>query len=637
MLLYHKCRRGKNLFSASLYLCSKIRYNETSNVIICCPGKEGMVLSASVEAIHMIKMSQSLASQYYSVRNITSLKEMLDSSVDLYRKNTAFLIKKEKGGEYCRICYEQLKNDVEALGTKLLDMGLLGKRIAIIGENCYEWIVAYLAVVNGVGVVVPLDKELNKEEICNIIDTAECNAVFHTNTFRDIFKDHPVAHQIAMRLYGDRTELSEVLPDEPEKDGLSTWEALVGAGEKLVRGGDRRYIDFSLDPEEMRMLLFSSGTTGMAKGIMLSHRNIVNDIMDTRRIVHIKPEDRSLSILPIHHTFELTLGILTLLYSGASIAFYEGLKYVAKNLVEAQATVLLGVPLIFESMYNKIWKQAAKTGKDIALRKAIKFNRFLRAMGISAERKLFHAIHDNFGGKLRLLITGAAAIDPNVCRGYEDIGLKVLQGYGLTECAPLVAGTPDFSDTYKKAGSVGPALPSGRLKIVDPDENGIGEIAYQGPNVMIGYYNMPEETAAVLHDGWFFTGDLGFMDDKGWLYITGRKKNVIVTKTGKNIYPEEIELYVNRSPYIEESMVYGIDEDLDEGTIVGVQIKPAYEAIYEKFGEDYNDDQIYQLLKEEIRDINTSLAVYKRIRNVSIRREDFIKTTTKKIKRHQNL
>jgi len=582
-------------------------------------------------------MAQSFAAQCYTVRTITSLREMLNTSAKLYKNNTAFLIKKEKGGEYFRIRYEQLKHDVEALGTKLIDMGLSGKKIAIIGENCYQWVVAYLAVVNGVGVAVPLDKELNKEEICNIIDTAECNAVFHTGTFAKVFRDHPIGQRINMRLYGDRTDLSETLSEEPTKEGALTWEALVGAGEKMLQAGDVRFLNAPLDPEEMSTLLFSSGTTGMAKGIMLSHRNIVSDIMDTRRIVKVNPEDRSLSILPIHHTFELTLGIMTMLYSGASIAFYEGLKYVAKNLVEAQATLLLGVPLIFESMYQKIWKQAAKTGKAVALQKAIKFNRFLRAMGINGEKKLFHSIYQSFGGKLRMLITGAAAIDPNVCRGYEDIGLKVLQGYGLTECAPLVAGTPDFSDTYKKAGSVGPALPSGELKIVDADENGIGEIAYRGPNVMLGYYNMPEETATVLKEGWFYTGDLGFLDDTGWLYITGRKKNVIVTKTGKNIYPEEIEIYVNRSPYIEESMVYGIDDDEEEGTVVGVQVRPAYEAIYEKFGSGYNDDQIYELMKKEIRDINGGLAVYKRIRKVSVRREEFVKTTTKKIKRHQNI
>ena len=582
-------------------------------------------------------MSAEFADQYYPVRTIASLKEMLNSSAELYRGNPAFLVKKEKGGKYCRIRYEQLRHDVEALGTKLLDMGLLGEKIGIIGENCYQWIVAYLAVVNGVGVVVPMDKELNKEEIVNILATADCKAVFHTASFTKQFKDHPIMHRIGMRLYGDRTDLAEPMPDELEKDGVSTWESLVGAGEKLINAGDRRYIDCEINPEEMRMLLFSSGTTGVSKGIMLNHRNIVSDILDTRRIVNVSPADRTLSILPIHHTFELTLGMMTILYSGASVAFCEGLKYVQKNLAEAQATMLLGVPLIFESMYNKIWKQAVKTGKDKALRKAIKFNRFLKAMGMSVEKKLFHTIYENFGGKLRVLITGAAAIDPNVCRGFEDIGIKVLQGYGLTECSPLVAGTPDFGDTYKKAGSVGPVLPSGQLKIVDPDDNGIGEIACQGPNVMLGYYKMPEETAEVLRDGWFYTGDLGFLDETGWLYITGRKKNVIVTKTGKNIYPEEVELYINKSPYIEESMVYGIDDDAEEGTIVGVQIRPDYAVIYEKFGEGYSDDKIFALMQREIRDINGELAVYKRIRKISVRREEFVKTTTKKIKRHQNL
>lgn len=571
-----------------------------------------------------------------TIRTIETLKEMLDTSAELYRDNVAFLIKKERGGPYHEIRYNQLKNDVDALGTKLLDMGLLNSKIAIIGENSYEWIVTYLAIVNGVGVVVPLDKELNGEEIENLVRTAECKGIFFTDTYEEMVKPLPVDLKVRMEVYGDRTDLKELLPKDPPVLGVWLWATLVHDGEDLLRSGSRTYLDQKIDPEEMRMLLFSSGTTGKAKGVMLCHKNLVNNIMDTMHIVYIKPEDRTLSILPIHHTFECTLGMLLIIYSGASAAFFEGLKYISKNLEEAKATILIGVPLIFESVYSKIWKQAEKSGKAGALKKAIKLNRFLKTMGISAEKKLFHAIHQSFGGKLRMMVSGAAAIDPNVCRGFEDMGIRFLQGYGLTECSPLVSGTPEESDTYKKAGSVGPVIKSGELKIIDADADGIGEIIYRGSNVMLGYYNMPEETAAVLKDGWFYTGDLGFLDENGWLYITGRKKNVIVTKTGKNIYPEEVELYVNRNKYIQESLVHGIEETIEEGAEVSVQVRPAYEIIYEEFGPDLDDTGVYQLIKKAISEVNEKLPVYKRIKNITIRKEEFIKTTTKKIKRHQN-
>lgn len=569
--------------------------------------------------------------KFHSARNITSLKDMLSQSVELFKDRTAFLVKTERGGQYHHIKYTQVKSDVEALGTKLLNMGLEGKRIAIIGENCYQWIIAYLAVVNGVGTAVPLDKELTKDEIHKLLSVAECEAVFYTDSYEDVIREYPIRYKVKMKIY----EGSDTVKDDVD---VIRWGALIAEGKRMVTAGNRDFVDCVIDPEEMRMLLFSSGTTGIPKGIMLCHRNVVSNMMDTRKIVDVKPEDRTLSILPIHHTFECTLGLLTVLYSGASVAFFEGLKYVAKNLEEARATILLGVPLIFESIYNKIWRQADKNGKSRALKKAVKFNRVLKAFGISAERMLFRPIHESFGGRLRMMVTGAASIDPNVIRGFEDFGIRMLQGYGLTECSPLVAGTPDFSaDTYKKAGSVGCVIQSGKLKIIEQDEDGIGEIVFKGPNVMLGYYKMPAETDKVLKDEWFYTGDLGFLDEKGWLYITGRKKNVIVTKTGKNIYPEELEVYLSRSKYIRESMVYGVRRDEDDGTVVGVQIRPDYDVILDEYGKNLDDDSIFKLIKKTITEINEGLPVYKRIRDLSIRKDEFIKTTTKKIKRFKNM
>ncbi|HYE68070.1 MAG TPA: AMP-binding protein, partial [Anaerovoracaceae bacterium] len=465
-------------------------------------------------------------------------------------------------------------------------------------------------------------------------------AVFFTNTFEDYFKDYDIEYKIRMKVYGDRTDLSEPLkePAENTEAGqILDWETLVYEGEKLVAEGNRDFIDAEIDPNAMKIILFTSGTTDAAKGVMLSHCNISSCIMDTCKIANITPQDRTLSILPIHHTFESTMGMSLILYRGASIAFFEGLKYINKNLAEAKATVLIGVPLIFESIYDKIWKQAEKQGKAGTLKKAIKLNRTMKTMGIDVSRKLFKSVHDKFGGKLRLMITGAAAIDPNVLRGFEDLGFTMMQGYGLTECSPLVSGPPDFCNRYKKAGSSGPAVASGEIKIIDKDEDGIGEIIFRGPNVMLGYYNMPDKTDEVIKDGWFYTGDLGFLDDEGWLYITGRKKNVIVTKTGKNIYPEEVEFYINRNKYIQESLVHEFFDENSDDTQVGAQIRPNYDVIYEEFGESFGEEEVQSLIKRVISDINEKLPIYKRVRNIAVRKDEFIKTTTKKIQRFKNI
>lgn len=588
-------------------------------------------------------MTNSYKDNYHEVREVNTIKEMMNTSAELFADRPAYLIKTEKGGQYHPISYQQAKQDADALGTQLIAMGLKDAKIAVIGENCYEWIISYFAVVNGTGTVVPLDKELGREEIYNLLKTADCKAVFFTQTFEEYFKDYDIPFKIRMKVYCDRTGLDQELSSQDEKAGEETsgdiyeWEHLVAKGGKRLSQGDRIFLDAEIDPYEMKIILFTSGTTDAAKGVMLCHKNIISNIIDTCKIAYIEPEDRTLSILPIHHTFESTLGLLLVFYRGASVAFYEGLKYINKNLVEAEATVLVGVPLIFESIYDKIWKQAEKSGKAAVLRKAIKINKTLKALGIDASRKLFKSVHEKFGGKLRLLVTGAAGIDPNVLRGFEDLGIRMLQGYGLTECSPLVSGTPDFCNTFKKAGSVGPCVDSGELKIIDKDGDGIGEIIYKGPNVMLGYYQMPEKTAEVLKDGWFYTGDLGFLDEEGWLYITGRKKNVIVTKTGKNIYPEEVEYYINRNKYIQESLVHGTFDEESDDTLVSVQVRPDYDVIYQEFGENFGEEEVHSLIRRAIAEINEILPIYKRVRSIAVRKDEFIKTTTKKIQRYKNI
>lgn len=580
-------------------------------------------------------MKKNYTKHYHEVKEIVTLKQMLNESCEEFSDRPVCFVKEEKGGIYQEIKYTQLKSDVDALGTSLMSLGLSGEKIAIIGENCYQWLTAYYAITNGTGVVVPLDKELTKEEVHNFLKIAECKAIFFTETYENYLEGIEMPFKFKMKMYANRASFTPLSTEDKLMGEVKSWEQLVSEGEDMVLKGDKQFIDAPLDPDELRILLFTSGTTDSAKGVMLSHRNIASDIMDTCKIAYIGPEDRTLSVLPIHHTFESSLGISLIIYRGASIAFYEGLKYVAKNLAEAQATVFIGVPLIFESMYAKIWKQAEKTGQAEKLAKGMKLNRILLSLGINKSRTLFKSVYDTFGGKLRMIITGAAGIDPEVSRGYQNMGFTVLQGYGLTETSPLAAGSPDFGSTYKKAASSGPCVAAGEIKIANVDEEGIGEILFQGPNLMLGYYKRPDLTAESIIDGWFHTGDLGYLDKDGWLYITGRKKNVIVTKNGKNIYPEEVEVYMNRSKYIQESLVHGVEKGDD--TVVSAQIIPAYDAIYEAFGNDYSEQEIEELIKSTISEINEKLPIYKRVRNFSIRANDFVRTTTHKIKRHKNI
>lgn len=603
---------------------------------------------------------------FNDIREMSTIKELIYGSVEMYPERPAFWVKKKKGAPYEAVSYSLLKHDVESLGAQLRAMGLAGERIGVMGEGCYEWIATYLAVVMGGGVIVPIDKELGSDEIQNILDTAECHTVFYTEAQASKFKAvKGVENHVVMQFYGDRTDINvnmlEYLgksvatasADQDKSDSSYAaraaqdaenihtvnyydWKQLTGAGENLIALGNTGFEFKDDDADRMSVLLFTSGTTGKPKGVMLSQRNITSNIMDTCRIAHILPTDKTLSILPIHHTYECTFGMLLVLYRGASTAFCEGLKYITKNMNEAQNTIFIAVPLVLEMIYDKIWKQVKKQGKEATLKRGISLSNKMKALGIDLRRTIFKQIHKELGGKLRMIITGAAALYPNVFRGFEDLGITVLQGYGLTECTPLVSGTPESAkERYKKAGSVGVAVAGGEFKIINADENGIGEILYRGPNVMLGYYNMPEETEKVMVDGWFNTGDLGFTDNEGWLYLTGRHKNVIVTKSGKNIYPEEIEEVLNSLPCISECMVYGLLSGNED--IVAVQVLPDMEHIEEALGHKPDDDEVYKFVKSAVNEANMTMTSYKRVKQVVIRKEDFIRTTTRKIKRQDNM
>ncbi len=559
----------------------------------------------------------------YEVRTVTNLKEMLSQSCELYGDKAAFIINSKEGSE--DISYSRFKADVDAFGTALINLGLKDKCIAVIGENRYEWCVSYLATVGGAGIVVPIDRELHISEIENIINRCNADAIIYTNKHNDCMA----------KLAENSLSIKHFINMDAETDGefyLSFYK-LLETGREMVKLGNLDFIEAEIDNNGLAVLLFTSGTTGLAKGVMLSHKNICTNVVSVRSTVLVESNDSSLSILPMHHTYECTIGFLAFIYSGATISFNEGLKYIAKNLKEVRPTVLVVVPLILENLYKKIWAQAGKKkfGK-LKLKLVLFLTTLLYCLfRIDVRKKVYKQIHDSVGGKLRLILTGAAAIDPAVSKGFRKMGIKVLQGYGLTECAPLVTGNRDFEF---RDNSVGKPLPGVQVKIDNPDEKGIGEILVKGENVMLGYYKDEASTDKSIKDGWFYTGDLGMVDKNGYLYITGRSKNIIIIKNGKNVYPEELEASINKNPYVQESLVSGeIDESTGE-THIHAHILPNLEYIKDKFkGVSLSKDELIKLFNDIIKNVNRDLPLYRRIRKITLRESEFIKTTTKKIKR----
>jgi len=567
----------------------------------------------------------------YEVRKINDLKEMITSSVELYKDKPVFWVKqkgqKDQNGQdgYQSISYKQMKADLDALGTALVDMGLSGKRIAVIGENRYEWAISYLAVVTGTGIVVPIDKELPQSEIISLTKRAEVNAIIFSGNNYSVISEiiaNKDNHNITfINMDGLQTE-----------NGILAYKDLISKGKELLNKGDSRFINSTIDAKKMSILLFTSATTEKSKAVMLSHNNICINLMSMSSMIYIAPSDIFFSILPLHHTYECTCGFLCPIYRGASIAYCEGLRHIQKNLQESKATVMLAVPLIFETMYRRIWDQAKKSGSDKKLKTGLKLSNFLRKFDIDITKKLFAPIYSSFGGNIRLLISGAAGINPVVAKGYRDLGLFFIQGYGLTECSPIAALNRDVDF---KDDAAGLPLPGMKIKTDSPNEEGIGEIVVKGDNVMLGYYGNPEATNKVLKDGWFYTGDLGFIDKDGFVHITGRKKHVIVTKNGKNIYPEEIETLLNQSKYIKESLVYGKDDPEYGDVVVSAAIVPNIENMQEDAqGKILSKDEIHELIRKEVKQINKKLVIYKYIRDFNIRENEFAKTTTKKIKRY---
>lgn len=557
---------------------------------------------------------------FYETRKITDLKDMLNSSCELYGDNIAFLKKDVPGGEYVEVKYNEYKRDVEALGTALISLGLKDKNIAIIGENRYEWAVSYLGIVNGTGTVVPLDKELPEAELESLINRGELSAIIYSKKKNEQIENIKKKNE-TIKYY---------IPMDADENTENSYKNLLKKGNELLNAGDRTFLDAKIDPNAPLIMLFTSGTTEQSKAVLLSHWNIAYDLICSCKSIMVNPEDRFFSVLPIHHTYECTAGFLVPIYRGASIAYCEGLRHISQNLKEAKPTMVLAVPALFENMYKKVWDAVEKQGKTKLIKVMIKVSDALYACGINIKGILFKKIHENFGGRLRIGIVGAAAMDKNIIAGFRSLGIHMIQGYGLTECAPLAALN---RDCYYNDASAGREVPGIKLRIDEPNDEGVGEICVQGDNVMLGYYKNEEATKKALRDGWLHTGDLGYFDNDGFLFITGRMKNVLITKNGKNVYPEELEDLINKIDVVKESMVYQTENEQKDDTILAAIIVPDFDKVKEKYGE-ISDEELKQKIWEEVKLVNKQLVSYKYVKQIKIRKEELEKTTTLKIKRY---
>lgn len=556
-----------------------------------------------------------------------NLKEMINLSAQKHGDKPAFRFKTDKPGEFRNITFNDFLNDINALGTKLINMGLSDKRIAIISDNRYEWALAYMAIACGTGVVVPLDKMLPANELEALIIRSGVEAIFYSSKYDEVMQDIRNRKTTDLRYY-----ISMDL--EKRENGVYSQKELVKAGKELIEKGNRKFLDAKINNEAMGFMLFTSGTTAMSKAVMLSHKNIASNLMDIAKVLNLDERDTLLSFLPLHHTFECTVGFLYPISRGASIAYCEGIRHIANNIKEYQITAMISVPALYESIYKRLMKNIEKKGKLPEVEKMIKLTNMFSKVGIDIKRVVFKDIIDGLGGKIRLLVNGAAALSPEVEKGFNDLGITTVQGYGLTETSPVISAGTDFE---QRIGSVGKVFPSVKLKIINKDENGIGEIYVKGPTVMLGYYQNEEATKEVLDKGWFNTGDLGYVDKKGFLFLCGRKKSVIVLKNGKNVFPEEIETVINKIEGVKESFVYGQAEEDDK-----IDLKVCAKIVYDKdlMKEIYNvetEEEIYDVLWDKIKEINKTMPEYKYVKKIIITDEELVKTTTQKIKRHEEM
>ena len=536
-----------------------------------------------------------------------------------FGKSIAF--KYKENNEIKEITYEQFVKDIKALGTALIDMKV--KRVAVIGNNSYKWCTTYLATTTAGKVIVPLDKALTDIEIGNLIKRSEADTIVYEKKYQKaideiIKKGCNLKNLICMDSKGNKEVLS--------------YDKILEKGKEILENGDKRYEDVKVDSYKMSIMLFTSGTTNEPKAVMLSQNNIVSNIVAINRYVKLYKTDTLLSFLPIHHTFECTITFLYGVYSGSTVAFCEGLRYIQQNLKDFKVSVFVAVPLVLETMYKKIQKAIKEKGKTELVNKMIKISNKLLKVHIDIRKIVFKEILDNFGGHLRVVFYGAAPMNKDTIIGYNNLGIEQVQGYGLTETSPVISAE---TDKKKRPGSIGLVLDNLECRIDEPDKDGIGEITVKGPSVMLGYYNNEKATKEVLKDGWFSTGDYGYLDDDGFLYITGRKKDVIVLRNGENVYPQEIEFLINKLPYVKESLVYQREQSKTD-TMLCAKIVYDVDLIKEAFGEK-SEKEYQEEIWKQIKEINKDLPLFKHIKKIKITTEELEKTTTQKVKRYKEL
>lgn len=557
------------------------------------------------------------------VLEITDLKDMLNKTGKLYGDRPGYKIKIGEG-KYKTYTHSEIRDMINYLGTALISLGLKDKRIAVIGENRYEWELAYLSVVCGTGTVVPLDKSLPANELEELVERSEVEAIFYSKKYQET---------IEKIKYSEKNKLKHLISMDTDihKEGIYSQKELIERGEKLVKEGDREFLDAKINPEEMQIMLFTSGTTSKSKVVALSHRNLASNLMDFSSVLDIDSSDRMLSFLPLHHVFECTVGMLFSLYVGAERSFCEGIRHITENLNEYKITFASFVPAIYESMYKTIMKNLEKAGKLEAVKKLMEEN---KDKTMAEKKEIFKDIHNIFGGHIKLFVSGAAALEKDVEQAFRDWGINLCQGYGLTETSPVIG--VETNENFR-VGSIGKPLPHIEARIDDPNEEGMGELTVKGPNIMLGYYGDKKATDEVLKDGWFSTGDLAKIDKDGYIFICGRKKSVIVLKNGKNIFPEEMENLVNKIEGVKESFIFGKQQSDDKEDIkINVKIIFDRDVMKEAYKVE-TDEEIRKVLADKIKDINKVMPKYKAIRGILISEEPLIKTTTNKIKRQANL
>ena len=555
----------------------------------------------------------------------SDFRDMLNSSAERFKEVDAFIIKHRKGrkeAEYEHISFAGFRDDVNAFGCGLLAQHGAGRKIAVMGKNRYEWLLSYFAILGGLGTCVPLDKGLPYEELESSLIRSGSEILIFDNGHMEAVK----------RLMEEGKTLVKTFVPMDDADGFKC------VGDYLEEGrnsDDSEYRNLPVDPEKKDLLLFTSGTTSMAKAVMLSQRNIMSNLEAIDTVISVWPGDVSMAFLPYHHTFG-AIGQFVMISQGATTTYCDGLKYLQKNLVEYKISVFFCVPLLIESIYKKVMTTVKKEGKEKKFAFGMKVAKVTDKLGLKLRRKLFAEVLDKLGGNLRLVVSGASAIDPVAMAGFKSFGIDAFQGYGMTESSPVICVENRYE---QKNGSIGRPLPNLEVRIDNTDENGVGELIARGPSIMSGYYENEEETAKALEDGWLHTGDLAYADEDGFVFICGRKKNVIVLKNGKNVYPEELEVLINNLPYVEECMVYGEprNNDGDERDLA-VCVKIVYKPDY--MADNYNTEskkEIDSIIRADIDKINDTLPVYKQMLRIVTTDEEMVKTTTGKVKRYEEL